>query len=101
MLGPVLLCSGSYRCGIEAETESERGAVVSNEGKRAWERKLEDVGTRAEVELGRVITYINDEVVPEVRRNSSKALRSAAEELRRLAEHMDGRGGGAPGGDGR
>ncbi len=36
-----------------------------------------------------LITYINDEVVPDVRRSSSEALRTAAAELGRLAEKMD------------
>ena len=78
---------------------------MSDETKRPWERKLEDAGTRAETELKRVVAYLNDEVVPEVRRNGSKTLRAAAEELRRLAEHMDGRTTaappGGPGGDER
>ncbi|HUB19324.1 MAG TPA: hypothetical protein VL990_11865 [Acidobacteriaceae bacterium] len=44
--------------------------------------KLED-------DVKRVITYLNDRVVPEVRENSSKALRIAAEQLGRLADHLD------------
>lgn len=44
--------------------------------------KLED-------DVKRVITYLNDRVVPEVRENSSKALRVAAEQLARLADHLD------------
>jgi hypothetical protein len=38
-----------------------------------------------------VVTYINDEVVPEVRHNGSQALRFAAAELQKLAQHMDER----------
>jgi hypothetical protein len=38
-----------------------------------------------------VIAYLNDEVVPQVRQNSSQALRVAAEHLSRLAEHLDKR----------
>ena len=57
--------------------------------KRPWERKLEDAGARAEEEVRRVVTYINDEVMPEVRRNGSRALRTAAEELQKLARRMD------------
>lgn len=44
--------------------------------------KLED-------DVKRVIGYLNDRVVPEVRENSSKALRIAAEQLARLADHLD------------
>jgi hypothetical protein len=35
------------------------------------------------------VKYINDEVVPEVRRNGSEALRAAAVELHKLAQRMD------------
>jgi hypothetical protein len=38
-----------------------------------------------------VVTYLNDEVVPEVRRNGSHALRVAAVELQKLAQKMDDR----------
>ena len=49
-----------------------------------------------EDDLRRVIAYINDEVVPDVRRNGSEALRGAARELGRLAERMEHRSGGTP-----
>ena len=57
--------------------------------KRPWEQRLQEAAATVEDELRRVITYINDEVVPEVRQNSSSALRSAAAELERLARRMD------------
>lgn len=44
---------------------------------------------RLEEDVKRVITYLNDKVVPEVRQNSSKALRVAADQLVRLADHLD------------
>jgi hypothetical protein len=44
---------------------------------------------RLEEDVKKVITYLNDKVVPEVRENSSKALRIAAEQLARLADHLD------------
>jgi hypothetical protein len=44
-----------------------------------------------EDEVKRVIAYLNDQVVPQVRQNSSSALRCAAEQLGRLAEHLDRR----------
>lgn len=47
----------------------------------------------AEEELRRVIAYLNDEVVPQVRQNSSQALRAASEQLARLAERLDSRKG--------
>jgi hypothetical protein len=54
-----------------------------------WEQKLQDAGTRVEEDLRKVVQYINDEVVPEVRRNGSDALKAAARELHKLAERMD------------
>lgn len=55
-------------------------------------RKLDEhFGERVEDEVKRIISYLNDRVVPEVRQNSSKALRVAAEQLNRLAEHLERR----------
>jgi hypothetical protein len=59
--------------------------------KRPWEQRLHEAAATVEDELRRVITYINDEVVPEVRQNSSDALRAAAAEMERLAQRMDDR----------
>jgi len=59
-------------------------------GRKIDERVAEGV-PRVEEELKKVITYLNDEVVPQVRQNSSQALRVAAEQLRRLAERLDKR----------
>ena len=39
----------------------------------------------------KVIAYLNDEVVPKVRQNSSDALRIAADHLRNLADHLERR----------
>ena len=58
---------------------------------KPWERRLNEAGARMEEELRRVVRYVDEEVVPEVRRNSSKALRIASEQLRRLAEQMEER----------
>ena len=40
-------------------------------------------------EKEKVITYLNNEVVPAIRTHSSKALRVAAEQLSKLAEYME------------
>ncbi len=60
-------------------------------GGRGWEGQLREAGERMEEDLRRVVRYINDEVVPDVRRNGSEALRAAAAELDRLAQRMDDR----------
>jgi hypothetical protein len=56
---------------------------------RQVEEKFNQTMPRVEADLNRVIAYINDEVVPSVRENSSKALKVAAEQLTRLAERID------------
>lgn len=59
-------------------------------GKSVWEERLERVGVQAEAEVRRVIAFVNDEVVPEVRRDGTRAMRGLAAELRRLADRLDG-----------
>jgi hypothetical protein len=63
--------------------------MSTEEPKRAWEQQLRDAATHLETDLRNVMKYINDEVVPEVRRNGSDALRAAAVELHKLAQRMD------------
>jgi hypothetical protein len=57
--------------------------------KRPWEQQLRDAATHLEADLKNVVKYINDEVVPDVRRNGSEALRVAAAELHKLATKID------------
>jgi hypothetical protein len=64
--------------------------------KRPWEERVSEVSGRMEEELRRVVRFINDEVVPEVRTNGSEALRVAAKELHKLADYMDSRRTSAP-----
>ena len=56
---------------------------------RKVDARVGNVGPRIEEEVKRVIAYLNDQVVPQVRRDSSSALRAAAEQLGRLADHLD------------
>jgi hypothetical protein len=63
--------------------------MPQNPPKRPWEERVTEAGARFQEELHRVVRYIDDEVVPEVRRNSSSALRAAADQLQKLAQHMD------------
>lgn len=57
--------------------------------KQPWESRIREAADQVEVDVKRIITYINDEVVPDVRKNGSIALRAAAAELHRLAERME------------
>ena len=56
---------------------------------RPWEQRLRSAGENIEAEVRKIATYINDEVVPDVRRNGSDALRTVATELQRLASRID------------
>src|SRR5260370_24949950 len=67
-----------------------RGVRMAMEDpKRPWEQQLRDAAAHLETDLKDVVKYINDEVVPEVRRNGSEALRAAAAELHKVAQRMD------------
>ena len=54
-----------------------------------WNEKMQEAADRTEAEVRRVIRYMNDEVVPDVRKHSSIALRAAAEQLQSLAKSLD------------
>jgi len=69
---------------------------MSESPKRPWEQRLHEASSRVEEDLRGIIQYINDEVVPDVRRNSSDALRAAAVELQKLAKKMDEHAGRTP-----
>jgi len=64
---------------------------MPNDGPRGWEQQLREAAVRVEEDLRQVVTYINDEVVPDIRKNGSQALRAAAGELQKLAQRMDDR----------
>jgi hypothetical protein len=64
---------------------------MPNDEPRRWEQQVRDATARVEEDLRKVVTYINDEVVPDIRRNGSHALRAAAAELHKLAQRMDDR----------
>ncbi|CAN5718037.1 hypothetical protein BH10ACI4_BH10ACI4_31220 [soil metagenome] len=66
-------------------------SVDPKSGSAGWEEKLHEAGAKVEDELKKVIAYINDEVVPEVRKNGSEALRAAAAQMEKLAKKMDER----------
>jgi regulator of sigma D len=48
---------------------------------------------RVEEEVKKVIAYLNDQVVPQLRQDSSQALRAAADQLKKLAEQLEDRRG--------
>ena len=58
---------------------------MGDQERSRWEQQLRDAARHVEEDLRRVVNYINDEVVPDVRQNSSHAL------LDKLAQKMDDR----------
>jgi hypothetical protein len=73
-----------------AETSQGSKSTFENFGRKV-DARVGNIGPRIEDEVKRVIAYLNDQVVPQVRQNSSSALRTAAEQLARLADHLDQR----------
>lgn len=57
--------------------------------KQSWDKRIREAAEHVEDDVRRLVTYLNDEVVPDVRRNGSEALRAAATELQRLAQRME------------
>lgn len=62
---------------------------MTAQNQKPFEQQVRDAAARAEEELHRFVQYLDAEVVPEIRRNSSTALRAAAIRLQRLADNMD------------
>lgn len=56
---------------------------------RELNQRIDQAAKRLEQESERMIAYLNNEVVPAIRQGSSKALRTAADQLHRLAEYME------------
>lgn len=52
-------------------------------------KTVSDAAERLEKDSAEFIEYLNREVVPAVRQQSTKALRVAAEKLHRLADYME------------
>jgi hypothetical protein len=70
---------------------------VNSENPKNRRTSLEDVGKRVDDEIEKLISYLNNEVVPTVRSGSSRALRTAAQKLADFAEYLDQqKGGGKP-----
>ncbi len=52
-------------------------------------RRIEEAVELIEMELRHAITYVNDAVIPQVRRESISAMRNVAETLRDLADRIE------------
>jgi hypothetical protein len=52
-------------------------------------QRIDEAVELIEMELRHAITYVNDAVIPQVRRESIVAMRTAADTLRNLADRFD------------
>jgi hypothetical protein len=52
-------------------------------------RRIEEAMELIEMELRHTIAYVNDAVIPQVRKESISAMRNVAETLRNLADKID------------
>ena len=66
----------------------KRASRVEETGRRIG-RTLGEAERRIQEEVQQVIDYLDKEVVPTVRNESSRGLRTAAEKLTKLADFMD------------
>jgi hypothetical protein len=73
---------------------------VTDDQDRKNRTSFEDMGRKVDDEVEKLITYLNDEVVPQVRQHSSRALRIAADKMARFADYMEERDAGKSGGTG-
>jgi hypothetical protein len=58
-------------------------------GSDRWEEKFSEAEQRVQQELREIVDFLDREVVPNVRRHSSRALRKVADKLQNLATYMD------------
>ena len=72
-----------------SQTHQQRPPHSSQTSGDRFNRKIEEAARTLEQETENFIRYINNEVVPEVRRHSSRGLRTASEKLREFADYLD------------
>ena len=73
---------------MSSQDDPKAKARFENFG-RKLDAEFGGAAEKLEREKEKVITYLNNEVVPAVRQQSTKALRIAAEKLQKLADFMD------------
>jgi hypothetical protein len=66
-----------------------RGYPPPRPGENGAARRIEEAIELIEMELRHTVAYINDAVVPQIRRESISAMRTVADTLRNLADRMD------------
>jgi hypothetical protein len=58
-------------------------------------QRIDEAIELIEMELRHAVTYVNDAVIPQVRRESIIAMRTASDTLRNLADRFEKKGGAA------
>jgi len=71
------------------EPTDNRARSSSRDSSTRWGEKLSEAEQRIQTELAEIVEYLDREVVPNVRRHSSRALRTVADKLQNLATYMD------------
>lgn len=61
----------------------------NDSSKKDHRASFENMGKRVDEEVEKLISYLNDEVVPSVRSHSIKGMRVAADKLARFADYME------------
>jgi len=61
----------------------------TEEARAKANQKIADFTERLEKETAELIAYLNNEVVPEIRNHSSRALRVASGKLTEFADYLD------------
>jgi hypothetical protein len=74
---------------VEQPADGKASSRFESFGKKV-DQQFNQAIPRVEEELKKLIAHLNDEVVPQLRQDSSQLLRAAAERLRKLAEQLDG-----------
>ena len=83
------LFTSCQRCTLMTSDSNRPPRGKFEEAGRRIERELQDAGRKLEAEAERLMAYLNKEVVPVVRSDSTRALRAAADRLAQLADHLE------------
>lgn len=67
------------------------GNYPPGQGAPSVSQRIEEAVELIEMELRHAIAYVNDAVIPQVRRESISAMRTAADTLRNLADRFEQR----------
>lgn len=71
---------------------SEQDSKENSTGRNTFRSaggKLDEAAERLEREAEQLIRYLNDEVVPAIRSQSTRALRTAADKMQSFADYME------------